>query len=330
MQKGRLCRYVQWSGVTAGHVRRLKLKRALARIGIAWSPPRSPDARTAASQSAPPPRGRARPLRAAKTIGVSIQNREAQFYQDMESGMSAEAAKYGYTLIVVDASRDNAKQQSQVEDFISKERRRDRADAVRLAGDRQRDRRGEQRRTSRCLPPTSPARARKGNVVAHIASDNVQGGCQAGKLICQAVGKQRQRRDHRRARSHERARSRQRLQTGARAALSRRDDRRRRRLRRRARQGQQRHRRHPAGASRPQGHLRHQRRFGARRARRGEGRRPDRQDRDRRLRRDARGARRDRGRRRCTATRFSIREDRRDDDRRDRTTTSPARSRRRS
>ena len=33
--------------------------------------------------------------------------------------MKAEAAKYGYTLVVVDANRDNAKQQSQVEDFIS-------------------------------------------------------------------------------------------------------------------------------------------------------------------------------------------------------------------
>ena len=55
-----------------------------------------------------------------KTIGVSIQNREAQFYQDMESGMRAEAGREGYTLVVVDASRDNARQQSQVEDFISK------------------------------------------------------------------------------------------------------------------------------------------------------------------------------------------------------------------
>src|SRR6202790_2885599 len=54
-----------------------------------------------------------------KSIGVSIQNREAQFYQDMERGMKSEAAKVGYTLTVVDAARDNAKQQSQVEDFIS-------------------------------------------------------------------------------------------------------------------------------------------------------------------------------------------------------------------
>ena len=33
--------------------------------------------------------------------------------------MKSEAAKYGYTLMVVDASRDNSKQQSQVENFIS-------------------------------------------------------------------------------------------------------------------------------------------------------------------------------------------------------------------
>jgi len=33
--------------------------------------------------------------------------------------MKAEAQKFGYTVNVVDASRDNSKQQSQVEDFIS-------------------------------------------------------------------------------------------------------------------------------------------------------------------------------------------------------------------
>ncbi|MFY9884399.1 MAG: substrate-binding domain-containing protein, partial [Candidatus Cybelea sp.] len=31
--------------------------------------------------------------------------------------------------------------------------------------------------------------SREGHVVTHVASDNVQGGFQAGKLICQAVGK---------------------------------------------------------------------------------------------------------------------------------------------
>ena len=55
-----------------------------------------------------------------KTIGVSIQDLEAQFYQQMEAGMQSQAAKYGYKIIFVDANRDNSKQQSQVEDFISK------------------------------------------------------------------------------------------------------------------------------------------------------------------------------------------------------------------
>ena len=90
--------------------------------------------------------------------------------------MRNEAAKYGYALIVVDASRDNAKQQSQVEDFISKRVDGDRADAVRFASDRQRDRRGEYRRHSRLHRRHREREPVKAVVVAHVASDNVQGG----------------------------------------------------------------------------------------------------------------------------------------------------------
>ena len=57
----------------------------------------------------------------AKTIGVWIQDLEAQFYQQMEAGMQSEAKKYNYSLLFVDANRHSAKQQSQVEDFISRE-----------------------------------------------------------------------------------------------------------------------------------------------------------------------------------------------------------------
>ena len=207
---------------------------------------------------------------------------------------------------VVDASRDNAKQQSQVEDFISK-----RVDAIVLTPyDSQAIGSAIVEANNANIPVFTAdiaSTSSQGNVVAHIASDNVQGGFEAGKLICNAVGKQRQRRDHRRTGGDERARSRQRLQTSARAALSRRDDRRRRRLGRNARQSEQRHRRHPASASRPQGHLRHQRRFGARRAGRRQGRRPERKGRDRRATmRRPRRARRSRAAT-CTATRSSIR-----------------------
>jgi len=125
---------------------------------------------------------------ATKTIGVSIQNREAQFYQDMESGMQAEAAKNGYKLIVVDANRDNATQQSQVEDFIS-----NKVDAIVLTPYDSTAIGSAIVEANKANIPVFTAdiasTSKQGTVVSHIASDNVQGGGQAGQLICAAVGK---------------------------------------------------------------------------------------------------------------------------------------------
>jgi ribose transport system substrate-binding protein len=122
-----------------------------------------------------------------KTIGVSIQNREAQFYQDMEAGMRAEASKYGYSLVVVDANRDNAKQQSQVEDFIS-----NKVDAIVLTPYDSTAIGSAIAEANRANIPVFTAdiasTSKIGTVVAHVASDNVQGGMQAAKLICKAVG----------------------------------------------------------------------------------------------------------------------------------------------
>lgn len=130
----------------------------------------------------------ASPGTAGKTIGVSIQNREAQFYQDMESGMDAEAKKYGYTVNVVDANRDNARQQAQVEDFISQK-----VDAIVLTPYDSQAIGSAIAEANRAGIPVFTAdiasTSKIGKVVAHVASDNVQGGEQAGKLICQGVGK---------------------------------------------------------------------------------------------------------------------------------------------
>ena len=116
-----------------------------------------------------------------KTIGVSIQNREAQFYQQMESGMRSEAKKYGYTVNVVDASRDNAKQQSQVEDFISQK-----VSAIVLTPyDSQAIGSAIVEANNAGIPVFTADIANassQGKVVAHIASDNVQGGEQAGQV----------------------------------------------------------------------------------------------------------------------------------------------------
>ena len=124
----------------------------------------------------------------AKTIGVSIQDTEAQFYQDMIAGMKSEAAKFGYKLAVVDANRDNARQQSQVEDFISKK-----VDAVVLTP-------YDSKAIGSAIAEANTANipvftadianaSSQGAVVSHVASNNVQGGEQAGKLMCAALGK---------------------------------------------------------------------------------------------------------------------------------------------
>jgi ribose transport system substrate-binding protein len=127
------------------------------------------------------------PSGGSKTIGVSIQNREAQFYEDMEAGMKAEAAKHGYTVNVVDASRDNSKQQSQVEDFISQK-----VDAIVLTPYDSQAIGSAIVEANKANIPVFTAdianTSKQGVVVSHIASDNVQGGEQAAKLMCQALG----------------------------------------------------------------------------------------------------------------------------------------------
>jgi ribose transport system substrate-binding protein len=122
-----------------------------------------------------------------KTIGVSIQNREAQFYQDVEGGMKTEAAKFGYTVTVVDANRDNSKQQGQVEDFISKKV----AAIVLTPYDSKAIGSAIVEANTASIPVFTADIANassQGKVVSHIASDNVQGGSQAGKLMCAALG----------------------------------------------------------------------------------------------------------------------------------------------
>lgn len=135
---------------------------------------------TTATAPSPPVSG------GAKTIGVSVQNLEAPFYQDLQAGLKSEAAKYGYTVTVVDASRDNAKQQSQVEDFISQK-----VAAIVLTPYDSLAIGSAIVEANKAKIPVFTAdianASKDGQVVSHIASDNVQGGAQAGKLMCAAL-----------------------------------------------------------------------------------------------------------------------------------------------
>ena len=125
-------------------------------------------------------------LPGAKTIGVSIQDLEAQFYQQMEAGMQAQARKYNYRLLFVDANRDSAKQQSQVEDFISKK-----VDAIVLTPyDSQAIGSAIAEANAANIPVFTAdiaSTSKQGKVISHVASDNVQGGQQAGMLMCKAT-----------------------------------------------------------------------------------------------------------------------------------------------
>ena len=143
---------------------------------------------SSSSSSAAPGSGPAAGGAGAKTIGVSIQDTEAQFYQQMQAGMQAEAKTFGYKLIVVDANRDNAKQQSQVEDFISRK-----VDAVVLTPyDSQAIGSAIAEANAAKIPVFTAdiaSTSKQGHIISHVASNNVQGGEQAGMLMCKALGK---------------------------------------------------------------------------------------------------------------------------------------------
>ena len=126
---------------------------------------------------------------ATKTIGVSIQDLQAQFYAAMQQGMKDEAAKYGYKITFTDANRDQARQTSQVEDFLSQ-----RVDAIILTP-------VDSKAVGPAIVEANNANvpvftadiastSSKGVVVSHVASDNMQGGRVGADLLCKALGGQ--------------------------------------------------------------------------------------------------------------------------------------------
>ena len=124
----------------------------------------------------------------AVAIGVSIQDLQAQFYKAMEKGMQDEAGKFGYAISFTDANRDQNRQTSQVEDFLSKH-----VSAIILTP-------VDSKAVGPAIVEANNAKvpvftadiastAPNGKVISHIASDNVQGGRVAADLMCKALGK---------------------------------------------------------------------------------------------------------------------------------------------
>jgi ribose transport system substrate-binding protein len=120
----------------------------------------------------------------AKRIGVTLYNREHQFYRDLEAGLKEEAAKRGFELIVQSGDKDIAKQQSQIENFILQQ-----VDAIVVCpSDTKAIVPAIQKSNAANIPVfTADISSSGGKVTSHIASDNVGGGRIAAEYIAKAL-----------------------------------------------------------------------------------------------------------------------------------------------
>jgi ribose transport system substrate-binding protein len=120
-----------------------------------------------------------------KTIGVSLLTRGHLFYRDLEEGLKEEAATKKYELIVTSADFDLGKQLGQLEDFVARK-----VDAIILCPVDSRGVGAGIRKANFASIPvfTADIAAQEGEVISHIASDNVAGGRLAGEYLAKTLG----------------------------------------------------------------------------------------------------------------------------------------------
>jgi ribose transport system substrate-binding protein len=122
-----------------------------------------------------------------KRIGVTLLTREHEFYRQLEAGLKDAAEKQGYQLTITSGDFDLAKQQSQIENFIVQH-----VDAIIVCPA---DSKGigpaiEQANQAGIPVFTADIAAQGGQVVSHIASDNLAGGRLAADYIAKALNGQ--------------------------------------------------------------------------------------------------------------------------------------------
>ncbi len=120
-----------------------------------------------------------------KKIGLVISTLDNPFFVTLKEGAEAEAKTLGYELVVLDSQNDPSKEIANVEDLLTRNvavllinptDSKTVGNAVKLANDRK-------------IPVITLDRgADTGEVVTHIASDNVAGGKLAGAYILEKLG----------------------------------------------------------------------------------------------------------------------------------------------
>ena len=128
--------------------------------------------------------GRGTETTSSKTIGVSLLTRAHVFYKDLEEGLKTEAARDGYELIITAGEFDLGKQSAQIEDFIARK-----VDAIILCPVDSRGVGPAVKKANDAKIPvfTADIAAQEGDVVCHIASDNVAGGRLAGEYLGKSI-----------------------------------------------------------------------------------------------------------------------------------------------
>ncbi|WP_373818651.1 ribose ABC transporter substrate-binding protein RbsB [Glaesserella sp.] len=123
---------------------------------------------------------------AKETIALAISTLDNPFFVTLKEGAEKKANELGYNLVVLDSQNDPAKELSNVEDVTV------RGAKVLLINPTDSEAVGTAVAVAnkKNIPVITLDRgANKGNVVSHIASDNVAGGKMAGDFIAEKVGK---------------------------------------------------------------------------------------------------------------------------------------------
>lgn len=115
-----------------------------------------------------------------KVVGVSLLTKSHPFYQDLEAAMVEQSKKDNIELLIQSAENDLATQTSQVDSFITQG-----VDAIVVCPVDSASIVGAIRRANAKKIPvfTADISAKGGDVVSHIASDNVAGGRLAGEYM---------------------------------------------------------------------------------------------------------------------------------------------------
>ena len=122
---------------------------------------------------------------ASRTIGVSLPDQTNDFYKKLEAGLRQAAEERGYRLIVRSAGADSSVQARQIEEFVAQG-----VDAIVLTPCRSLAVAATLRGAEEAGIPvfTADIAARNAKIMAHIASDNVQGGAKAGREMAALLG----------------------------------------------------------------------------------------------------------------------------------------------